>query len=106
MKLAQLASKPQLVKITLDDEAIQKEYGEAVEFYMYDRQDMDSFMAMAALKEDDVAGITTMVRDLVLDEEGNKILTDGNTLPMLIMLKVIEAAVNSLGNAVSQTTVA
>jgi len=102
MKLAQLASKPTLVKITIEDEATVKEYGEAIEFYMYDRQDMNSFMKMASLTENDIAGITEMVADLVLDEDGNKILVDGVSLPMTVMLKVVEAAVNSLGNSVSQ----
>lgn len=102
MKLAQLASKPTLVKITIEDEATLKEYGEAIEFYMYDRQDMNSFMKMASLTENDIAGITEMVADLVLDEKGNKILVDGVSLPMTVMLKVVEAAVNSLGNSVSQ----
>ena len=90
------------MKITIEDEATVKEYGEAIEFYMYDRQDMNSFMKMASLTENDIAGITEMVADLVLDEDGNKILVDGVSLPMTVMLKVVEAAVNSLGNSVSQ----
>jgi len=104
VKLAELATKPNLNKIILDDEAIQKEYGEPVEFYMYDKYDMDTFMKLAQLKEDDIQAITEVVSEMVLDENGEKILVDGKSLPINVMMKVIESSVSTLGNAVSQTT--
>mgnify|MGYP003625572688 CR=1 FL=1 len=103
MKLAQLACEPQLITIKIEDADTVKEFGEPLEFCMYDRQDMDSFMRMASLSEDDIAGITNLVSDLVLDDKGNKILVGTTSLPMNVMLKVVEAAVSSLGNSVSQT---
>ena len=104
MKLAQLASKPQLVKIVIKDEALEKEYGEELEFWMYDRQDMNTFMKLAQLNENDVSSIANVVSDMVLDEDGNKIISDDISLPTNVMLKVVEAAVNSLGNAMNQNT--
>jgi len=104
MKLAQLASEPQLVKIILDDTDITEQYGEPLEFYMYDRQNMDTFVKMANIGENNVQAITEIVKELVLDENGNKILVDNVSLPTNVMLKVIEAAVSSLGNSVSQIT--
>ena len=44
MKLSQLAAKPQLIKLSIDDEATVKEHGEAIEFWTWDRQPLDTFM--------------------------------------------------------------
>jgi hypothetical protein len=104
MKLQALASEPQLVKITIDDENIVKAYGESLDFYIYDRQDMNIFMKLATLEGgNDISGITTVIKDLILDEKGEKILTGNSTLPTDVMIKVTEAVVNKLGNTITQT---
>ena len=38
MKLSQLTAKPQLIDIHIDDEDTIKEFGEAIEFWTWDRQ--------------------------------------------------------------------
>lgn len=104
MKLAQLASEPQLVKITIDDEAIVKAYGEPLDFYIYDRQDMNIFMKLATLdSNNDITGITSIIKELILDEDGKKILEGNSTLPADVMIKVTESVVNRLGNSLTQT---
>lgn len=106
MKLSKLAAKPTLTLVVLDDEKIVETYGEPIEFYVYDRQDMTTFMKLASLEgEQDFGAIASVVEDLVLDEDGNKVLGNGNMLPVDVMLKVIETTVRQLGNAVSQTSV-
>ena len=105
MKLEALASKPKLTAITIDDEKIVENYGEPLEFYIYDRQPMDVFMKLAALEgEHSVGDITTLAGEMIMDEKGKKILTDGNVLPVDVMLKVVEATVTRLGNSVAQTS--
>lgn len=103
MKLSQLASKPQLQKIILDDEATVKEYGEAIEFWVYDRQDMDTYMKMATLKDNDFSEITGLVKDMILDDKGEPILNGERQLPVALMIKVVERVVQNLGNVISQT---
>ena len=103
MKLEALASKPKLTPITIDDKKIVETYGEALEFYIYDRQPMDVFMKLAALEgENSVGDIATLAGEMIMDEKGKKILTDGNVLPVDVMLKVVEATVTRLGNSVTQ----
>lgn len=97
MKLSELAREPQLIKISLDDEDIVQEYGEAVEFWTWDRQPMNVFMKLAAVNPDDTSSILSAVRDLVLDESGRPMLTDKSTLPTKIMLRVIARVVDGLG---------
>ena len=108
MKLEALASKPQLIKITLDDEKIVEKYNDAIEFYIYDRQDMDTFMKLSSTSQGETqfSEIAKVVQTLVLNEEGNQVLADGNTLPLDIMIKVVEAVIERLGNSMTQTSVA
>lgn len=104
MKLSQLASKPQLIKITIDDEAIVEKYGEAVEFWIYDRYDMDVYMQLLNTEESDIKKLTDVVKDMLFDEDANKIITDGEVLPADILIKVIEKTVSHLGNGMTQTS--
>lgn len=104
MKLSALAAKPQLIPVIVDDEAIVKKYGETLEFYIYDRQDMDTFMKLATMEgEEDMSVLGDVVQKMILDEKGNPIVKDGNVLPVDVMLKVIEKTVRYLGNSVTQT---
>ena len=86
MKLSQLAAKPQLIKVSIDDEEIQTQFGEALEFWIWDRQDMEIFVKMATLDYKDFGALTTLVKDLVLDEEGHPIVKDGLVLPTDVLM--------------------
>ena len=97
MDLKQLAAKPQLKKITLDDEATIKEYGEALDFYIYDRQPLSVFVKMASMRGEDFATIVTLVNELILDSEGNPVVSEGMALPQKLYMKVIEKVVAFLG---------
>ena len=104
MKLKQLASKPKLIKQIIDDAEIVDKYGETVEFYLYDRYDMDTLMKLASVDSENYSAITGVVEDLILDENGDKIIVDDFSLPLDIMLKAVEVVVSQLGNMASQTT--
>jgi hypothetical protein len=103
MKLSQLTAKPKLIELKIDDEAIVKEYGETLEFYVYDRQTMDTFMKLATIDQNNFHQIADIVKEMVLDEKGKPILKGEETLPMDVMLIVIDKVVNSLGNPKGQT---
>lgn len=113
MELKNLVSEPQLIKITIDEDHIVEKYGETLDFYIYDRQDMDSFMKLANLaknKDDevdtkDLTGVFDMVKELIYDENGERLLTDKQYLPTDIMLKVVEKTMKNLGNSLTQTSV-
>jgi hypothetical protein len=97
MKLTQLAAKPQLVKITIDEEDVIKQYGEPLEFWIYDRQPLDKFIRLAQMQADNFADLVMAINEMVLDEEGNKIITEELTLPTNVMTKVIGKVVETLG---------
>ena len=97
MKLTQLTAKPQLVKIEIADEDVVKEFGEALEFWIWDRQPMDKFIRLAQMKGEDMSELIAAVNDMVLDEEGNPVVKDGLVLPTNVMTKVIGKVVETLG---------
>jgi hypothetical protein len=97
MKLTQLAAKPQLVKIEINDEDIVKEFGEPLEFWIWDRQPMDRFVRLAQMKGENMGELIEAVNDMVLDEDGNSIVKDGLVLPTNVMTKVIGKVVETLG---------
>jgi hypothetical protein len=97
MKLSELKAKPQLVLVKIDDEDIVTEFGEVIEFYTWDRHPMDTFLKLAAVDGKDFGSIFEAVRSLVLDDQGNPILGDGETLPTKIMMRVIQKVVENMG---------
>jgi hypothetical protein len=97
MELKALAAKPKLVKVEVNSEAVVAAYGESLEFWMWDRQDIPTYLKLAQLKEDKTA-IFNIVKDIVLCSEGKPVLNNGEILPIEIMLPVLEAAVKQLGN--------
>jgi hypothetical protein len=97
MKISELAAKPQLIKMTLDDAETVAEYGEAVEFWTWDRQPMDVFMRLAAVETENTATVIEAVKSLILDESGEPVLTGEMTLPTRVMMQIITRIVESLG---------
>lgn len=105
MKLAELAKAPKLTKIIIDDESLVKTYGEPIEFWVYDRVDMETFMALANLEGgQNIKDVIKVMKNLILDEEGKHIITDKNILPNDVMIKAVEKTVNALGNFVTPTS--
>jgi hypothetical protein len=97
MKLSQLAAKPQLVKITLDDEETKSNYGDELEFWIYDRQDMDNFVKLATLDVAQFDKLANTVNEMILNEDGSKVVKDGLALPTDIMMKAIQKVIEVLG---------
>lgn len=97
MRLTQLAAKPQLVKVVLDDEDTLREYNEPIEFWIWDRQSMDRFIRLASLKSENIELLVEAVKEMVLDENGVPVLNDEKTLPTSVMTRVIGRVVETLG---------
>lgn len=104
MKLQELAAKPNLIKILIDDEDTVKTYGETVEFYVYDRQDLDTYMKIATVDSKNFSEIAKTIANLILDENGKPILEEGMILPIDLTTKVVEKVIDMLGNTKTQTS--
>ena len=99
MKLKELATKPQLVKIVLDDEETISQHEEALEFYVWDKQPLDTFVEFASntQKPDSYPQLITMCSDMILDEDGNPVMAEGHVLPNQLLLKCVNKVVEQLG---------
>ena len=94
MKLTELATKPQLTKITIDTHELVEKYGEPIDFYVLDRLPLEKYTKLASVKTEDFSSMIDLVKELVLDEEGNCVMDDEHVLPTDIlneaMVKVVE----------------
>jgi hypothetical protein len=97
MKLSQIAAEPQLVEVSLDDKETVKTYGEPIVFYTYDRQPMEVFMRLANLDQKNTGDLISVVKTLILDENGQQVLSDKNMLPTSVLMKAIAKVTEQLG---------
>jgi hypothetical protein len=98
MKLSQLASKPQLIKITLDDETIVNIYGEAIEFYTWDRQPMEVFMNLANMSQSGPgSNIIDIIKTLILNDDGTPVISGDVMLPTDVLMAAITKLTATLG---------
>ena len=97
MKLKELASKPQLQQLVIDDPEIVEKYGDGLEFYVYDKLPLETYGKLASLDNTDALALYTAVKDLILDEDGNPVVQGDFTLPMDVMNAAIMKVTEQLG---------
>jgi len=97
MKLKALAKQPELVKVSIDDDEIVKEYGEPLDFYIMDRQPMETFLKFATSGGQDVETMSALMKDMILDEDGNKVIDNGYLLPSKILVAAFTKLASQLG---------
>ena len=97
MKLNNLVAKPQLLKCVLDDEEIIKEFGEPIEWWVWDRQPLTTFLKFASSDGSQTDQIVTLLAEMILDESGRPLLVDNATLPTNVLLKVMNKMTDILG---------
>lgn len=104
IQLASIATKPKLVSIILDDEAVLEELGGELEFFVLDRYPVAQFMEFmkiaekAGVDEDARNKAIAMVMPMMLDENGNPINTEEQFLDPIITLSAIHKVMEHLGN--------
>ena len=100
MKLTELTAEPKLIEVLLDDEATVTEFSESLSFHTWDKQPMDVFMRLASVNSadgQDTGAMIDIVKTMILDENGNAIMTGNTVLPVQVLLKVITKITEMLG---------
>ena len=97
MKITQLASKPQLVKITLDSQDIISTFNEPIDFWTYDRQPLDIFMKLVNAEQSGQGEIINVVRTLILNQDGKQVIQGEEMLPGKVLIEAIRKIVELLG---------
>ena len=96
-KLTDLASKPQLTEIIIDDKAIVEKYGDSLQFFIHDRLPMDTFIQLASLDQSNTGKMFEFMKELILDENGNPVMDDGNVLPVDVLNAAVIKVTDNLG---------
>ncbi len=97
MQITELATKPKLIELKITDDAIVEKYGDALSFWIYDRQSLDVFSKLASAKQEEIHKYLDIIKDLILDKDGNPVMDDGNTLPLDVLGKAVELISEHLG---------
>lgn len=97
MKLKDLASKPQLTEVIIDDKEIVEKYGDTLQFFVQDRLPIETYTKLASVNQEDAGQMYNVIKDLILDEEGLPVMSDGNVLPMDVMTAAVVKVSESLG---------
>lgn len=99
MNIKELAVEPQLIKITLDQDFIVEQFGEALEFYAWDRQPIEKFLRFAGKKitDENLPEVISFCKEMILDETGEPVLTGTKVLPSTVMSACITSVMEQLG---------
>jgi len=97
MKLKALATKAQLNKITIDDEAIVEKYGEPVDFFVQDRISLEQYAQLASIKQEDFGSMIGLIKELILDEDGKPVMDEEHILPTDLLNACMTKVVSVLG---------
>jgi hypothetical protein len=98
MKISDLAKEPELIQVSIDDPVIIEKYGEAIDFWTYDRQPLDVFLKLASAKQDDPATMIKALKPLLLNDKGEQVITGNKMIPTDILVLIISKLVSRLGN--------
>lgn len=101
MKLTEVASKPQLIKITLDEPEILEQYSEEIEFWTWDRQPLEKYLGLVGqdASMENMPALIEFAKELILDENGSPILADGHVLPTYVMTLAVNKVVSQMGKS-------
>jgi len=100
MDISTLAKKPELLKMTLDDEAIIKEYGEPIEFYMYDGVDIHTYFDFYRVQQEQSgAELNALMRKIIVNSEGQPVIQADEMLPVDIVFAALIKINENLGKS-------
>ena len=96
--IKEFAKKPQLIQVTIDNPDIVEAYGEPIDFWMMDHVDLSTYFGyFKAQSENDGDEINTLLRKIILNQEGNPALADDEALPVDITVAALTKVNEILG---------
>jgi hypothetical protein len=100
MDIKQLAKKPELIEIIVDDADIVANYGEPVTFYMMDQLDINTYFDFFKSQQNsDSTNLNMLIRKIILNKDGLPVISDDETLPIDIVLAALARINQELGKS-------
>ena len=100
MFIKELARKPELIEVTLDDEDIVKNYGDCITFWMRDFVDLNTYFDFfASQSERDGTKLNAMLRGFILNDKGESVIGEDEELPIDILVAALTKINEALGKS-------
>jgi hypothetical protein len=103
MNIKKFASVPKLTEIVIDDKELVEAYGEPITFFTYDVVTMSTYFDFFnARSTGEFDNLGKMMKEMILDADGKKVLADDEDLPIDIAAAVINKLGEILGKSQSK----
>lgn len=100
MNIKKFASVPNLVEIIIDDKDLVEVYGEPITFFTYDVVTMSTYFDFFnARSTGEFDNLGKMMKEMILDSEGKKVLEENEDLP----IDIAAAVINKLGEILGKS---
>jgi hypothetical protein len=100
MNIKDLAKKPQLIEVIIDQEEIVKEYGDTITFWMYDHIDINTYFDFfRSQSTNNGTELNAIMRKIILNSEGQPSLAEDEILPVDIALAALTKINETLGKS-------
>lgn len=105
MDISKLSKKPELVKMTLDDENIVEEFGEAIDFWILDSMSLTTYFNFYKLQqEEDDTLLYDLLRRLILKEDGKPAIAKDEIIPVSLTMGILVKISDFLGKSKPKTS--
>lgn len=100
MNIKKFASVPKLIEVVIDDKDLVETYGEPITFFTYDVVTMSTYFDFFnARSTGEFENLGKLMKEMILDSEGKKVLDDDEDLP----IDIAAAAINKLGEIMGKS---
>ena len=105
MNIGQFAKKPELIKIEINAPEIVEAYDGVVSFWILDSVDINTYFDFFKSQADsDGTKLNELMRSLILDEKGKRVIADGHVLPIDLALASLTAINERLGKSKAKSS--
>lgn len=105
MNIDKLKKKPKLTKLTIDDADIVEEYGESIDFWMYDTVDINTYFDFYRVQQErNGEELNALLRRLILKQDGKPVIADDEMLPVDISLGALMKINEFLGKSKTKSS--
>ena len=105
MNIKDFASKPELIEVILDDKELVEKYGEPITFHTFNIVRMSTYFDFfSARSNNEFTQLDKIMKNMILDKNGNRVLADDEDLPIDIAAQAINKIGEILGKSQSKAS--
>jgi hypothetical protein len=106
MDIKKLAKKPELIEVILDEDAIVKEYGEPITFFMKDFVDINTYFDFFRSQNQKTGDeLAQLLAKIILNKDGNTVLGPDEAFPIDITIAALTKINEQLGKSKTKSSI-